>query len=116
MFSDLISMASEISDKFISSELYKDYLVLLEKIEKDENLKLKITNYKKEQIAFQSKVLANESTSFQDEKRMSVLYTELIMNEDCRKFLKVEAELLKGLNQIYEALGDKIEMVTSFEN
>ncbi len=115
MFNDLIAMANEISDKFISSELYKEYLELLEKIEKNKSLKDKISNYKMEQINFQGKVLANEPTSFEEEKKLSSLYTELIMNEDCRKFLKVEAELLKALNQIYEALGDKIDIVTTFE-
>ncbi len=116
MFSDLINMASEISDKFVNSDLYKEYLQLLNTIEEDITLKNKINHYKSEQIALQSKILSNQEVDFSEEKRLSALYTELVMNEDCRAFLQVEAELLKSLNQIYEALGNKIEMVTTFDN
>ncbi len=115
MFNDLINKATEISEEFVNSDLYKEYLVLLEKIKKDYSLLEKIGNYKRAQINFQGQVLANEVPSFEEEKKLSALYTELVMNEDCRNFLKVEAELLKNLNQIYEALGDKIDMLTTFK-
>ncbi len=110
MREELINLSSEISNKFCSSKSYKEYLRLRELIQKDTVLKEKINQYKVEQMAYQSKVMANQETFFEEEKRISKLYTELFMNETTRDFLIVEKELLDTLNHIYDNIGKDIDI------
>ncbi|MFV0519046.1 MAG: YlbF family regulator [Lachnospirales bacterium] len=113
MKDELAKLSIDISDKFCNSDTYLEYINLRKKIQNDEILKDKINQYKLEQMSFQSKILSNIETTFEEESRISKLYTELFMNEIARNFLITESELLKILNMVYENIGKDIDISIS---
>ncbi|MFV0440072.1 MAG: YlbF family regulator [Lachnospirales bacterium] len=112
---NLVNMAKEISNQFINSDLYKEYKRLYDIIDKDEVLKGKINSYKIRQIEYQTSLVEGGNPRLDEEAEISRAYTELKMNKTARNFLKNEKELLVTLNEIYEALGDDIDIAVVFD-
>lgn len=107
---EAVEKSKEISDIIKNSSDYQEYLELKSKVCEDSALKEKINNYKTAQVAFQTKIMNGEIVSFEEEKSLSKMYTELEINLLSRSFLLVENKLLSLLNDIYENIGDSLEI------
>lgn len=88
------------------STLYREYLQYKNKINEDSFLKEKLFNLKN--IQLENYIDTEVENNFDNEKRMSNLYTPLILNEDIHIFLEKEKNLLELLETIKNNISSTI--------
>lgn len=103
---DVIEMAGLLAEKLKETEAHTNYERSKNKIHMDEDLTLKIYRYKKMNFDYQHKLMNNIEPSFDEEKKISGLYSELLLNDDARLFLESEKKLIDLVSDIYNIIGE----------
>lgn len=102
---DVLNMVDKIFDSVKTSETYKEYIKLKEKVNSDEELLGKIENFKKKHFEFQAKKLQQIPVSFEEEAYISRIYHSLILDDDARCFLENEGKIFDLIGEIYNKVG-----------
>ncbi len=105
----IINKTDELATFIKDSQFYKDYVESKKGIDCNESLREKIDFYKSKHFAYQTKLLNDEPTTFEEEKEVSALYAALLLNADAKHFLQSEANMLK----IFRTVVDTIAGVVS---
>ncbi len=102
----ILQKANELVESIKNSNFYKDYNLAKSKILQDQNLYQKIKAFKQLQFEYKMK----PDPSFEEERAVSALYTELMLNEDAKLFLKNEMEIVKLLSQVFNLIGENCQI------
>jgi cell fate (sporulation/competence/biofilm development) regulator YlbF (YheA/YmcA/DUF963 family) len=107
----ILETTRQLADTLKKSGLYRDYLSSRIRAESQPELVQSLRAFKKAQAEYENKRLsAKEPYSFDEERTVIHMYTELMLNEDARVFLKNEGALLNLWNQLAEILGGACEI------
>lgn len=109
-----IELATLLAETLSTNPSYVKYLTAKEIVMSNKIYLEKINNFRKIQIEMEEKKLNGEIISFQDEKMICDLYTELATNEITADFIIHEKIVLETLNKVYEIIGNSISI--SLEN
>ncbi len=107
---DLFDIAKSIGEKLKSTDLYNEYITSKNNILKDPELNLKVYRYKKLNFEYQSKIINGFMPAFDEERRISTIYWELVLNKDAKAFLESEKKLVELINSVYNIIGDSCEI------
>ena len=111
---EIVLMAENLAGKLIQSDIYKDYHEAKTDIKKRPDLLAKLKEYKSLNLRYQLAVIKEnpELSSFDDEKRLSSMYQQLVADEKARQFLESEKKILILIEKIYDIIGTacKIEL------
>lgn len=99
----IIRDIENLSAKIKNCDVYKDYLDIKQVIAGNASLKEELDSFKKVQAEYEIKKIQNVNIDFSEEQYISKLYSDLMLNEDAKKFLLAEQSLLgliKNVNDI----------------
>ena len=99
----ILELARGLADAFTACEAYAEYTNVKSRIENDPELSLKITEFEKAAEAFEAK-RGGEGVSFDEERIISNMYTDIWLNGDGRAYFTSLSELYKALGEIYDIL------------
>lgn len=103
----VLSYANKVGDAFTSTEIYKEYSALYEGFKDDEKLMYTLKTYRTIKLQnYLTYTVKNEDDSEMDSQTID-LHNELLKNEDMKRFLELEEDLMKGLTDLYKVIGDK---------
>ena len=100
---NIIKDIEALSVKIKNSDVYNNYLDIKQIIETDINLKNELDVFKKVQTDYEIKRIQNVNIEFSEEQYISKLYSDLMLNENAKRFLLAEEallELIKNVNNI----------------
>ena len=98
-----------LANKIRSSSLYQNYLVHRNVIEKDTALMERVRAFKRAQIALETKRSLSGIT-FEEEKQVSHLYTELSLHPIAGAFLDAENQIATLYRSIVDSIYDGCEL------
>jgi hypothetical protein len=93
VYDGLMARVRGLADAFAKSSLYADYLVYKADIERDPILSLRVSVFKEAQAEYE-RMLAEGTVAFDDEKRISHMYAELMLDGSAGPYLECETKLL----------------------
>ncbi len=104
---DIVQSAQSLAHMLINSDIYKNYNDAKAEIKTRPDLLKKIEEYKSLNMRYQlSMIKENENPpSFDDEKRLSYMFQQLIADEKSRQFLESEKKLFTLMERIYDIIG-----------
>jgi len=112
MEDNIFDLADKILNCIKESKVYNDYLDAKNNVEDDTEIMEKIKFYKIKDLEFQNKIIQNQTVSFDEEKYMSELYFNLMLNPKSKRFIESEKNMINLMGSIYERLSDcKIELL-----
>ena len=100
----IIKMANELAEEFLSCEPYMEYSRIKLRLEQNPELKEKIAEFEKTSDIYEKKRIDNEYVSFDDERTISDMYTDLWLSEDGRAYLESQKELCGILRRTLEII------------
>lgn len=111
---EILALTREIAFSIKESNIYKDYLEARQKVDNNPDLKKKIVDFKQKHVEFQSKRSKNEDVSFDEEKYVSRLYFDLMLNDEAKKYFDNEEVLLHLMGSIYKTLDEECRIDVDF--
>lgn len=112
----IFDYSKNIAELIKQSEAYKNYLFFKEKVKSDPNLQGEIIELKKEQANIEYKKINGEEVSFEDERKINSLYSQIAAWEGGYEFLESEKLLLKLISDVYEKISTDLDIDFSFYN
>ena len=103
---DILKAAQALSDALKNSEIYKNYRKSHIGILANPEVSRRIHDFKKKQTAYELKRLQNIPNSFEDERHISHLYSELVLDEAAKNFINCEDEFLTTYHKVMEILNE----------
>jgi len=107
---ELLDKTRSLSAEFAESGLYLDYLKCKEALLADAEVLRRVRDYKTVQMSFEAKRLNGGQVSFDEEKRVAGLYTELSLNPVAGAYLAAEYAMLKLYEAAFDALNDACDI------
>ena len=107
---EIISAAQALANALRSSKLYADYRRGRLRLAEHPELSSRILDFKKKQTAFEMKRMQNQSVTFEEEKYISHLYSELMQNEYAKNFLDAEDAFLTDYGRAMEIIASACEI------
>ncbi len=102
---EIFEAAKQLVNALEESQSYRTYVACKEKMQEDEAFYRKVKDYQSQLIYHQANELQCELT-FEDECRISKLYSELSLNEHFRNFINSEQELIDIFSKVHELIND----------
>jgi cell fate (sporulation/competence/biofilm development) regulator YlbF (YheA/YmcA/DUF963 family) len=99
---DIIAQAESLAAEMLGSRMYTDYLNAYNALDQDELAEVKA--FKRTEADYLAR-LERENLSFDEEKRISNLYTALTLNERINTFLAREKAVCSMLTRVCEIAG-----------
>jgi len=93
---------------------YKKYVELKEKIKKDKTLSEKIKNFKDKQMAYQKEYLAGKDMDDATKQEMQQLYSLIIQSPIAAEFFQAEITLDVMLADMQKIIGEGIKDALDF--
>ena len=106
----ILQLTNELADEFINSGLYKEYNRLKVSLEDNPELKVKIDEFKIKSESYEIKLLQTGEDSFDEEKIVSSLYSEVMLYEDGKLYLDAEKKLYGLLDQMFTILENRCRL------
>lgn len=103
-----IELATLLAEKLCNNEDYVKYTTARDLIMTNETYVNNIKSFRKAEINYQQKILNGQTPSFDEEKAISSMYTNLTTNEITSNFMVHEKRVLDLLNSIYQIIGDSV--------
>ena len=100
----IIEIANELVSEFINCESYKKYIYIKLKINNDPDLKDKLAEFEKASDIYETKRMQDDYISFDEERIISNMYTELWLSDDARAYLEAQRKLYETLRQVLEII------------
>lgn len=97
-----------------SSEEYKSYLKIRDKIKDNSATKEMLMDFQKEQFKLQSKTLTGEEITEEDKEKFNKLMEIINLNKDIQKYLEAEYRISVMLNDLQQILFADLKL--GFEN
>jgi cell fate (sporulation/competence/biofilm development) regulator YlbF (YheA/YmcA/DUF963 family) len=91
--------AEKLAESIKNSDLYVAYQRSYEDCKPDEAMMTRLREFKATETAAWNQ--CDESISFEDEKKISALFSQLVLNEKTKTFLENEAKLCAMLRDVY---------------
>ncbi len=110
----IIETSKTLATLLKDNEDYKQYLVYLDKLLKDEQLVAKVKEFKDNHLEFTKRCEDGYVLSFTDEQFMGNLYSHLMLNEVTKNFMLYESKVFDMINSVYEIIGDSIDIKVDF--
>jgi cell fate (sporulation/competence/biofilm development) regulator YlbF (YheA/YmcA/DUF963 family) len=107
--------ARALADELRASGLISDYKRAAAALDADPALCLRVDEYQRRQAAFERK-RRQGGVSFDEEKVISHLYSELSLDETAAEFLRCELRLLRFYKQIADEIGEVVAPVLRREH
>ena len=111
---DVIAYAHELADKIKHCESMRQYEAAKACVAADEALMLKIKEFKKIQIAFEWKKMQGEPPDFNEERYLSKLYTDLMLDDDAKAFLAAERAVLTMIEKLHQTIHTACQIDVDF--
>lgn len=111
---EALKLVEKAADVILKSQCYKDYCYYKDKIEKNNELRKKLNDFRKLHIDFQWNKANGNNISFEEEKYISQTYFSLMTNKDIMGFFKNERILLSLINKFYDIINNKIKIEVNF--
>ena len=102
MSDKVISIAGELSDELSKTECCARFCHYKQIVGADPILYNRIKDFKKAQIEFEYRELQDSPLSFEEEKNVSKLYSELVLNDNARHYLESEKAVLELFSRIID--------------
>ncbi len=90
----VISAANELAAAITNSACYIEYKKYKEIIASDKELSDKVSYFRKTQLEYQAKLIENKGVSFEEEKHISKMYFDIILNDNAKIFIECEKQML----------------------
>ncbi len=103
----VIPLANQIGEIYTSSEEYKRYMALYEKLKTDEELMQTLVQYRSSKVRNYVNFTSKGEEDKDAEQQVTDLYQKLFENSDMNEMLILEDDLMRNLTQIYKAIGEK---------
>lgn len=103
---EAVRLADEIADIIQNSQIYKDYLVALAKIENDNVIMEKIKQFKVKHLEY-AKERMNGAEDFNKEKYISQELYKIRLNEDAQIYFENEEQLINLIADVYSRVAEK---------
>ena len=100
---NIIKKTNELVNEFKNCGPYIEYMRIKSTFGENPGLKTKLAEFEKASELFENKRLQGE-ISFDEERVISSMYTELWLSEDGRAYLESKNELYKILGDIFEII------------
>lgn len=104
---EILSYANKIGDAFTSTKSYKEYSALHEELKKDREIIAKLNNYRTIKMQNYLTYTVRDVDNKEMDLQTSEMHSELLKNENMKRFLEIEEELMKVLTDVYKIIGDK---------
>ena len=104
----------EMVNSFKSTNEFKEYLEIKNKVKADPEIYKKLQEFKKEQEQNQLNYLNNNGMDQEKQKQIQNMYVELIKNPDVKKFFDCEIKLDVMLGDMQKIIGDGIKELIEF--
>ena len=101
----------ELAKELKGSQEYLQYKEIKEKVYADEKLKNKIKDFDKKRYETQVLSLQGEQPSEEKMKELQELYTELMQNEDAKKYMDLEVRFNVMIADVNKIIGEAIKDV-----
>jgi cell fate (sporulation/competence/biofilm development) regulator YlbF (YheA/YmcA/DUF963 family) len=106
---ELINAANKLAEGFSKSKIYSDYMLYKEQIKNNPELFANLMEFKHIQQALEYK-RSHSGISFEEERHLSRLYSELTLNEQAAGFLACESALLNLYKQTVDTIHAAFEL------
>ncbi len=108
----IFELTNNLANALEECECFKNYTNSKIKISSNTDLCRRIKEFKGAHLNFQAKLLQNIQTSFDEERHVSKLYADLLLNDDARLFLESEKIMLEIIAKVYSTINNscKIDM------
>jgi len=106
----LLEETAQLAEKFQNSDIYLDYCRSKELLKNDTTMLDRLKEYKKIQHELEIKRLQEGTISFDEEKRLAHLYSELSLHPIAGSFLAAEHELLQLYRKALDSLSEACDM------
>lgn len=105
---ELKEMASALGEKISQSPCYKEYLQYKDNVEKNEELGQKIRELKQRQLELEVRHMEGAAVSLEEEKQLSHLYSQVLLEQDGAGFWKSERAIIGLLAEIFGTISEKV--------
>lgn len=106
---EAVNLADEIADKIKNSQIYRDYIEALSKIEEDAETMEKIKQLKIKHLDY-----ANDRTKgiedFNKEKYISQEFFKMMLNENVKIYFMNEEKLVSLISDVYSIVAEKCHL------
>lgn len=107
MDDSISALARELAEQIGSSESYRKYSEIKAKIIENSFLTFKIKEFKRAHVEYQLKAMNNEPVAFEEERRVSKLYADLMLDNDAKEYLENESAILAMIARIHKILNER---------
>ena len=108
-------MAEDLRERIENSEVYREYMVHSSAVGSDKILFSKIVELKKAQFDMQAKTMQNIPPSFDEEKYISKLYFDLMLNKNAKNYFDSEKQMIDLYKSIEDILDGVLKLDVGFE-
>ncbi len=106
----VIETAHRLVAELEASEPYTRYVACYDAIKDNFECIFKIKEYKRLQFEFLAKESQGNPPNYDEEKILSKLYSDLLLDEKTNAFFESEKALLKLLNEVYAIIGNSFKL------
>ncbi len=104
------AMAEALGERISHSPCYREYLQYKDNVEKNPVLGQKIRELKQRQQELEMRRMEGKAVSLEEEKQLSHLYSEVVLNRDGAGFWKSERAVIGLLAEIFETIAKKVPL------
>ncbi len=108
------NLTNQLAVAIENSSCRKKYLEAKEKIIINQSLVSKIKEYKRAHMEFQLKLMNNSNPSFEEERIVSKLYSDLMLNDEAKTYLECEKDLMGVITDVQNVVCQKIGLNSDF--
>jgi cell fate (sporulation/competence/biofilm development) regulator YlbF (YheA/YmcA/DUF963 family) len=92
------------AEQIYLSELCKTYRAAKKKIDDSDELSGLVKEFKAHRLEYELKKMSDAPAPFDEERRVAVLYSKLIMNDDVKDFFHAERQLFNCASNIQDII------------
>jgi cell fate (sporulation/competence/biofilm development) regulator YlbF (YheA/YmcA/DUF963 family) len=105
-----ITLAEQIAQRLRDSDSYRRYTAARRAVAETPGLLERIRGFKRAQLAYHAKLLEQHDLPFEEEKRISGLHANLMLNADAKAYLDSERVLLDVIRKVQDIVAESCEI------